>query len=47
MTPHKLSHPNLSAYLTQGFTLLGNLCGVSAIIKDIASAVAQVRNCML
>lgn len=41
VTPHKLSHPNLWAYLTQGFTLLGNLCGVSAIIKDIASAAAQ------
>ena len=42
LTPHKLSHANLWAYLTQGLTLLGNLCGLSAIIKDFAAALAQV-----
>lgn len=42
VTPHKLSHPNMWAYLTQGLTLLGNLCGLSAVIKEVAAAITQV-----
>ncbi len=43
LTPHQLSHTNFWAYLTQGLTLLGNLCGLSAIIKEVSAAVTQVK----
>ena len=43
LTPHKLSHSSIWAYLAQGLTLLGNLCGLSALIKDISTALQQVR----
>ena len=43
LTPHKLSHTSLWAYLTQGLTLLGNLCGLAAIIKEVAAALSQAR----
>ena len=42
VTPHKLSHTNMWAYLTQGLTLLGNLCGLTAVMKEIAAATTQV-----
>ena len=41
LTPHKLSHTSLWAYLTQGLSLLGNLCGLAAIIKEVAAALSQ------
>ena len=43
LTPHKLSHSSLWAYLTQGLTLLGNLCGLAAIIKEVAAVLSQAR----
>ena len=30
-------------FMTRGLTLLGNLCGVSALLKDVAEALRQVR----
>lgn len=41
LTSHKLSHTSLWAYLTQGLSLLGNLCGLAAIIKEVESALSQ------
>lgn len=46
LSPHKLSHTNFWAYLTQGLTLLGNLCGLAAIIKEVAAALSQARKTM-
>ena len=42
LTPHKLSHTSIWGYLTQGLTLLGNLCGLSAVIKEVSAAINQV-----
>ncbi|KAL0052476.1 hypothetical protein WJX82_002806 [Trebouxia sp. C0006] len=41
LTPHKLSHSSIWGYLAQGLTLLGNLCGVSAVIKEVSVAINQ------
>ena len=42
LTPHKLSHTSLWAYLTQGLTFLGNLCGLAAIIREVGAGLSQV-----
>ncbi len=42
LTPHKLSHTSIWGYLMQGLTLLGNLCGLSAVIKEVSAAINQV-----
>ena len=47
LTMHTLSHSNVWAYLTQGLNLLGNLCGLAAIIKEVAVALSQASQSSL
>lgn len=42
LTQHKLTHTSIWDYTARGLTLLSNLCGLSALVKDVADALQQV-----
>ena len=42
LTQHQLSHKSIWDFMTRGLTLLGNLCDVSALLKEMPEALHQV-----